>query len=52
MNITGNLKIYGEVVWGSEHLSKAIPDLEVSRPIKIGNDGNDVLILSGVNYRK
>jgi acetyltransferase-like isoleucine patch superfamily enzyme len=76
VNIAGNLKIYGEVVWGSEpwlisigdnvHITngvkfltheggvliyqKAIPDLEVSRPIKIGNDvfiGNDVLILSG-----
>ncbi len=77
VNIGGNVRVYGKVIWGTEpwlitlgdnvHITdgtkflthdgsvliyqKDIPDLEISKPIVVGNDvfiGNNVLILPGV----
>jgi len=78
VNIQGNIKTYGKVIWGSEpwlitigdnvHITdgvkfinhegavliyqKNIPDLEVSKPIVVGNNvfiGNNAIIFPGVN---
>lgn len=77
VNINGSVKVYGNIVWGTEpwlitlgnnvHITdgvkflthegavlifqKDIPDLEVSKPITIGDNvfiGNNVLLLPGV----